>query len=57
MFQNNLERSDFEMKSRLGQKIDTLEKENSILRRKLDGLADEHNKRGAAMEVKHYDLQ
>ena len=36
-FQNNLERTEFETKTQLTLRIETLDKENTVLRRQLDG--------------------
>ena len=40
MFQNNLERSDTETRSMLQRRIDQLEKENVLVKRKLDAAGD-----------------
>ena len=49
--QNNLERAEFESKSRYTNQIDSLEKEVALLRRKLECAEEEKTTRISALEV------
>ena len=49
--QNNLERSEFESKSRYTNRIDSLEKEVALLRRKLECAEEEKTTRISSLEV------
>lgn len=40
--QNNLERSDFESKTRMTNQLEGMERELSLVRRRLDGETDQH---------------
>ena len=51
ILQNNLERSDFEVKTKLNTRIDTLERENAILRKKADGTEDQQKSFVYSLEV------
>ena len=49
-----MERAEFEAKTKYQQKIESLEKENSILHRKLDTLHEENSRRQMDLEVVLY---
>ena len=49
--QNNLERAEFETKTNLSHRIDTLEKENTVLRRQLDGAEGQNRTFISTIEV------
>ena len=51
LFQNNLERSDFERNTQFTQRIEMLDKENAGLKRKLDGIDTQHRSFIKTLEV------
>ncbi len=42
IFQNNIERSEFETKARLTNQLEVMERELTVLRRQLEGDNDQH---------------
>ena len=54
--QNNLERADYENKTKLGNQIAYLEKECASLRRKLELAADDQKATAQNLQVKHLSI-
>ena len=51
VFQNNLERNEFETKQRLGKQIDALERDKVSLQKRLDAAERQHNTANQQWEV------
>ena len=51
ILQNNLERSEFETKTQLKKYIETLEKENSVLKKKIEDIDNQNRSVISTMEV------
>jgi len=51
--QNNLERSEFETKTRLTRRIEKLDRENAVLRQKADGTDSEQRAFVITLEVRY----
>lgn len=50
--QNNLERSEFELKTKYEHRIEVLEKENAGYKRKIETIDDQHRNVAVSMEVR-----